>query len=151
LTYGAECIALLRQRHGAMITGLKDSSGDLAYAEDLVKAFPRFDVFPSNEAVLGSLKAKGFAGCISASVNASAALSRAVHDDPHGSIHSGVFARMQGVRALLSSFPLVPAVKAAVGIQAGDPDWARTMPPLGPLNVEQVSSLAGKLADLLDG
>jgi 4-hydroxy-tetrahydrodipicolinate synthase len=148
LTYGKECIDILRQRHGGVIAGLKDSSGDLAYAEDLVQAFPGFDVFPSNEAVLANLRAKGFAGCISASVNASAALSRAVHDNPDGASAAGITPRMQGIRALLSSYPLVPAVKAAVGILMDDAIWARTTPPLTMLDPDQMASLKERLVPL---
>jgi 4-hydroxy-tetrahydrodipicolinate synthase len=149
LTYGKDCIDILRRRHGALIAGLKDSSGDLAYAEDLVRAFPGFDVFPSNEAVLANLQVKGFAGCISASVNASAVLSRAVHDNPESAYANGITARMQGIRALLSSYPLVPAVKAAVGIQTGDPLWSRTIPPLSMLDPDQMASLKERLAPLM--
>jgi 4-hydroxy-tetrahydrodipicolinate synthase len=148
LKFEKESIEIMRRRHRGLIAGLKDSSGDLAYAEDLAASIEDFDVFPSNEAVLSSLASKGFAGCISASVNVSAGLSRAVYDDPQGSSANGTYERMQAIRALLSSFPLVPAVKAAVAIQTGDATWARTMPPLQTLSAEQIADLTSKLAAL---
>src|SRR3990170_2549808 len=48
-------VALIRrliETHGSRIAGLKDSSGDMAYAREAAKITPGFDVFPSTEAAL---------------------------------------------------------------------------------------------------
>src|ERR1700757_3584585 len=48
-------VALIRRlldRHGERIVGLKDSSGDMAYAREAASVSPRFKVFPSTEAAL---------------------------------------------------------------------------------------------------
>src|SRR5208282_806802 len=44
-------IRRLREAHGARIIGLKDSSGDMAYAREAAAIDPGFHVFPSTEAV----------------------------------------------------------------------------------------------------
>src|SRR6516162_960466 len=59
---------------GERIVGLKDSSGDMAYAREAAKISPSFKVFPSTEAVLLEARAGAFAGCISATANLNADL-----------------------------------------------------------------------------
>src|SRR5262245_3867211 len=55
--------------HGARIVGLKDSSGDMAYAREAAAISPEFKVFPSTEATLLEGRSGLFAGCISATAN----------------------------------------------------------------------------------
>jgi len=141
LVYRLPAVSRLIERYGAIIAGLKDSSGDVAYASELALAFPNFAVFPSNEEALGDAKARGFAGCISASVNVSAGLARAVHDDPGAARASGAFRRMVATRSLLSRYPLVSAVKAVVADDLGDMEWGITCPPLQALGSEERAEL----------
>src|SRR5262247_1994368 len=51
---------------GTRIVGLKDSSGDMAYAREAAGIANSFKVFPSTEAVLLEARTGVFAGCISA-------------------------------------------------------------------------------------
>ena len=64
----------LLDAHGGRIVGLKDSSGDMAYAREMAALSPSFSVFPSTEAVLLDARAGAFAGCISATANLNADL-----------------------------------------------------------------------------
>ncbi len=141
LVYRLAAVSRLIERHGAVIGGLKDSSGDVAYASELALAFPNFAVFPSNEEALGDAKARGFAGCISATVNVSAGFARAVYDDPDAARASGVFRRMVAMRSLLSRYQLVSAVKAVVADDLDDIAWGVTCPPLQPLGSEEGAEL----------
>src|SRR5215475_8498126 len=59
---------------GERIVGLKDSSGDMAYAREAAKVSASFKVFPSTEAVLMEARSGAFAGCISATANLNADL-----------------------------------------------------------------------------
>src|SRR6202163_265151 len=62
-------VALIRRLldgYGERIVGLKDSSGDMAYAREAASVSPRFKVFPSTEAALPEARSGPFAGCISA-------------------------------------------------------------------------------------
>ena len=73
-------VALVRRlldRFGERIVGLKDSSGDMAYAREAAAISTSFAVFPSTEAVLLEARAGAFAGCISATANLNADLCRA--------------------------------------------------------------------------
>src|SRR6516164_11206198 len=70
-------VALIRrflEKFGERIVGLKDSSGDMAYAREAASIAPRFRVFPSTEAALPEARSGLFAGCISATANLNADL-----------------------------------------------------------------------------
>src|SRR6185437_7092058 len=74
LPWHVKLIARLLEAHGERIVGLKDSSGDMAFAREAAGVSPRFKVFPSTEAVLMEARAGAFAGCISATANLNADL-----------------------------------------------------------------------------
>ena len=74
--YGIGLLSRLLTTFGDRVAGLKDSSGDLAYAREAAALSPGFSVFPSSEATLGEVRNGVFAGCISATANVSAAWCR---------------------------------------------------------------------------
>src|SRR5260221_11386628 len=69
LPWHAKLIRRLLAAHGGRIVGLKDSSGDMAYAREAAAIDPNFRVFPSTEAGLLEARGGAFAGCISANAN----------------------------------------------------------------------------------
>jgi 4-hydroxy-tetrahydrodipicolinate synthase len=123
-------VALIRrllENFGERIVGLKDSSGDMAYAREAASISPRFKVFPSTEAALPDARAGGpFAGCISATANLNADLcARAYRGGDAAALAEAV-----AIRKLFDGKALVSGVKALVAHIQGDPQWARTAPPL---------------------
>jgi len=122
-------IALLRrllQMFGERIVGLKDSSGDMAFAREAAGILPRFKVFPSTEAALPEARTGTFAGCISATANLNADLcARAFRSGDAAALGEAV-----AIRKLFEGKPLVPGVKALLGHIHGDPQWAHVEPPL---------------------
>ena len=74
LPWHVALITRLLDAFGGRIVGLKDSSGDMAYAREAAAIASDFDVFPSTEAVLLEARAGAFAGCISATANLNADL-----------------------------------------------------------------------------
>jgi 4-hydroxy-tetrahydrodipicolinate synthase len=113
---------------GDRIAGLKDSSGDLAYASQVASLSPQFAVFPSNESTLLEARAGRFAGCISATANINSDLcARAYHDGD-----SEALARATAIRALFDGRPLVAGVKALLAHLFGDEALASVLPPLQP-------------------
>jgi 4-hydroxy-tetrahydrodipicolinate synthase len=119
-------IRRLLAAHGGRIAGLKDSSGDMAYAREVAAIDPDFRVFPSTEAVLLEARSGAFAGCISATANLNADLcARAFHGGDATALETAVT-----IRKLFEGRPLVPGVKALLAYIHGDPGWARVMPPL---------------------
>jgi 4-hydroxy-tetrahydrodipicolinate synthase len=143
-----DVVAELRRRHPAVLVGLKDSAGDLAYARAVVQAVPDFDVFPSSEAALANADADGFAGCISATVNLTAAQAQQGWRAQGTAEGAAAIAKAGAVRAALSRQPLVASVKAALADRYDDAQWARLCPPLQGLSAVQLQALREALAAL---
>jgi 4-hydroxy-tetrahydrodipicolinate synthase len=123
-------IRRLRSAFAARLVGLKDSSGDMAYAKEAAALDPQFAVFPSTEAILLEARAGAFAGCISATANLNADLcARAYHGGDQAALEAAV-----AIRKLFDGKALVSGVKAVLGHIHGDPQWARVMPPLAPFS-----------------
>ena len=74
LPWQVTLIRRLLDNFGGRIAGLKDSSGDMAYARGGGRDRADFAVFPSTEAALLEARTGAFAGCISATANLNADL-----------------------------------------------------------------------------
>ncbi len=133
-------IRRLLKAHGNRIAGLKDSSGDMAYAREVAAMAPDFAVFPSTEAVLLEARDGGFAGCISATANLNADLcARAWRSGDRLALDTAV-----AIRRLFDGKPLVSGVKALLAYIHADPAWSRTLPPLAPFSAQdRATAIAG--------
>ena len=69
LPWHVTLIKRLLEEFPTRIVGLKDSSGDMAYARSAAAIARDFAVFPSTEAALLEARKGDFAGCISATAN----------------------------------------------------------------------------------
>jgi 4-hydroxy-tetrahydrodipicolinate synthase len=130
----------LLDSHGARIVGLKDSSGDMAYAREAAAISKSFAVFPSTEAVLLDARAGAFAGCISATANLNADLcQRAFHAGDQAALDAAV-----AIRKLFDGKALVPGIKALLSHIHADPALARVKPPLAPYSAaDRAQAVAG--------
>lgn len=128
LRFAPELVSRLTAAHPGRICGIKDSSGDLAYAASLT-GHPGFKVFPSDETALAEAADRGFAGCISATVNLSAPLAARLWQSPGD---EELRVRVAEFRAALAGPGLIPAVKALVARLHDDPGHAAPRPPLLP-------------------
>ena len=136
-------VALIRRllgEFGDRIVGLKDSSGDMAIAAEAAAVSPRFKVFPSTEAALPQARSGPFAGCISATANLNADLcARAYRTGDAAALTEAV-----AIRNLFDGKALVSGVKTLVAHIHGDPQWARTAPPLAAFPAgDRVAVVAG--------
>ena len=147
IVFSAELINRLLKAHSGRILGLKDSSADLNCARSLPTQFPELDIFPGDESVLPEAGESGFAGCISASVNVTAELAQRVWKNGTNSSAKDN-TKLAALRKNITSIPLVPCVKALVGIRENDPEWNTVLPPLTKLNSEQMGE-ARKIANSL--
>jgi 4-hydroxy-tetrahydrodipicolinate synthase len=119
-------IKRLLERAGGRIVGLKDSSGDMAYARAAAAVAAGFKVFPSTEAVLLEARSGVFAGCISATANLNADLcAQAWRSGDARALDAAV-----AIRKLFDGKQLVPGVKALLAHIHRDPAWARVQAPL---------------------
>ncbi|WP_137042515.1 dihydrodipicolinate synthase family protein [Pseudolabrys sp. FHR47] len=120
-----ELIKRLRQNFPGRIVGLKDSSGDMAYARSVAAIAKDFATFPSTEACLLDARKGEFAGCISATANVNADLCQRAWKDGDAAAHDNAVA----IRKLFEGRPLVPGVKTLLGHIHADTTLARVRPP----------------------
>jgi 4-hydroxy-tetrahydrodipicolinate synthase len=125
LPWHVELIKRLRSSFPSRIVGLKDSSGDMAFARSAA-ALDDFAVFPSTEACLLDARRGEFAGCISATANLNADLcARAWAQGDAAALDAAV-----AIRKLFDGRPLVSGVKTLLAHIHNDPALARVRPPL---------------------
>ncbi len=126
LPWHVTLIKRLLESFPSRIVGLKDSSGDMAYARSAAAIAPDFAVFPSTEAALLEARGGAFAGCISATANLNADLcAKAWRGGDAGALDAAV-----AIRKLFVGKPLVSGLKALLAHIHGDPVLARVKPPL---------------------
>ena len=136
-------VALIRRlldSYSSRIVGLKDSSGDMAFARSAAAISRDFAVFPSTEAVLIEARHGDFAGCISATANLNADLcERAWRTGDTAALDAAVT-----IRKLFDGKPLVSGVKALLAHIHDDPALARVKPPLAALSTaDRAAVIAG--------
>lgn len=148
-----DLVLRLKKDFGAVIAGLKDSSGDFSQSAAFIKATggvdADFDVYPSSEAMLWDGLALGSAGIISGSTNAFGAKAQAALKAPEGAARDAAMAEVKAARAMASKYPLMAAMKQVEAWRTGDESWTRMAPPLVPLTKEQQKSLRDDI-DALD-
>ena len=126
LPWHVKLLARLLDAHKGRIVGLKDSSGDMAYAREAAGVAKGFDVFPSTEACLIEARSGIFAGCISATANLNADLCQtAWASGDTAALDSAV-----AIRKLFDGKALVSGVKSTLAHIHNDAGWARVAPPL---------------------
>jgi 4-hydroxy-tetrahydrodipicolinate synthase len=140
LPWHVALIKRLLEKFPSRIVGLKDSSGEMAYARSAAAISRDFAVFPSTEAALLEARRGDFAGCISATANLNADLcARAWRTGDTDALDAAV-----AIRKLFDGRPLVSGVKALLGHIHGDPGLARVKPPLAAYSaVDRAAVFAG--------
>lgn len=140
LPWHVALIGRLLDSFSSRIAGLKDSSGDMAYARSAAAIAKNFAVFPSTEACLLEARRGDFAGCISATANLNADLcARAWSEGDTTALDAAV-----AIRKLFDGKPLVPGVKALLAHIHGDAGLSRVRPPLAPFSAaDRASVIAG--------
>jgi 4-hydroxy-tetrahydrodipicolinate synthase len=148
LEFSAELIERLLQAFPNHMRGMKDSSGNLDYTNRMAASFSgRFDIFPGSEGPLADAAEFGYAGCISASVNATVALAAKVWRE-RDAVTEQEIAELRELRNDIASVPIVAAVKELVAIRTGEHEWRRMLPPLVALtgaNQQLMKSVADRL------
>ncbi len=139
IPWHVELIKRLRQSFPGRIVGLKDSSGDMAYARSVAAIAKDFATFPSTEACLIEARSGQFAGCISATANANANLCQRAWKDGDTAAHEDAVA----IRKLFEGRPLVPGVKTLLGHIHNDPGLARVRPPFAAVSAADRTAITG--------
>jgi 4-hydroxy-tetrahydrodipicolinate synthase len=132
-------IERLRTTFPSRIVGLKDSSGDMAFARSAAAVAKDFAVFPSTEACLLEAKGGAFAGCISATANLNSDLCQRAW----GAGDAAALEAAVAIRKLFDGRPLVPGVKALLAHIHNDPALARVRPPLATVSAADREAITG--------
>jgi len=143
-------IERLLRAYPETIAGIKDSSGDWNNTRAMLQRFqPQgFDVFAGSETFLLATLRGGGVGCITATGNVNPAPIAALARDWQASDADRQQAALDGVRAVFQQFPMIPALKAAIGHYGSDPDWGAVRPPLVALDEPQRRALTQALGSL---
>jgi len=134
LSFSPELIERLLESYPQQLCGMKDSSGDLSYTNRMAATFGEaFDIFPGSEAPLPDAREFGYAGCISASVNATVEYAAKIWREQDAVTRQEID-EMREFRSEISSVPMVAAVKALIAMRTGKDEWRRLLPPLTELS-----------------
>jgi len=130
-----DLIGRLRAAFPGVVVGVKDSGGDWAYSEALLKAHGDLVILIGDERHLAQAVRIGGQGAISGMANFAAGELRAMaengRDDP----------RVEGFVLELLKHPVIPAVKAMVARKTGDERWLTVRPPLEPVALRERQQL----------
>ena len=125
----------LRRAFPSVIAGVKDSGGDWAYTEQLLAAHADLHILVGDERLLARAMRNGASGAINGFSNFCARRLAPMID--HGVEDPGLSALVD----LLLRFPVTPGIKALVAHVTRDAGFARTAPPLEPLQDIDASAL----------
>lgn len=137
----------LAKAYPKTIVGMKDSSGDWAYTESVIKllAPSGFRVYAGSEVFLMRTLHAGGVGCISATanVNPKAIAQLAAHwQDADADQHQTA---LDQVRSIFAQYQMIAGMKTAVAHYSKDSEWLRVRPPLMQLSADQQTKLLGEL------
>jgi 4-hydroxy-tetrahydrodipicolinate synthase len=128
------------------VAGIKDSAGDFANMQAMLKAFHGFAVLAGADPLMKPLLEAGGHGCITATSNIvgrQLATVFAHYSNPAKATEvEAAQARIVAARNISNRFVQIPAVKALIADRYGDEAWANVRPPLEKLTVEQRADLS---------
>jgi 4-hydroxy-tetrahydrodipicolinate synthase len=125
-----QVVRRLDERYSGLITGIKDSGGDVSFTQDLVRRFSHLSVFTGTEIHLPEVLALGGRGTICGLANLMPRLLRAIVDAPTAFDGRAMLPYILAGDMILSRASFIPSIKAVVAEVLSDPDWRRVVPPM---------------------
>lgn len=144
--YSIPVIQRLKKAYGSQIAGIKDSSGDTENLTLFHREIEDFAVFTGSEALLPYALEEGGIGCITATVNVTSRLVRAVYDGEKASAE-----RMIRTRKALEALHFVPTMKHLLAEHHSDPGFCTVRPPLTeltPAHEQRLGQIMGSIGTL---
>lgn len=126
IAFDDAAISMLRERHGAIIAGIKDSTGNLAHSLALVKTHPGLQVYVGAETTIGRVRSAGGAGTICGLANVVPEQVRTAYDSRHDD-EAGPLAQLLEA---IAGKPFVPRLKAWLAATQREDGWRRVRAPL---------------------
>ena len=152
-SFSDDLVSRLRDAFGAVIAGMKDSSGDWEHMRDMARSQPGFNVFAGTETYLLDILREGGVGCVSATANVTCAMGQSVYQawrSGDDATAETLQSNLTATRKALESQPAVPALKALMARenQPASARWQNLLPPFVGLQPGEISALEQQLADL---
>lgn len=136
----------------SIVSGIKDSSGNLDNMNATCARFPDLAVFSGADPLMLPVLKAGGAGCITAASNLAAGALRTVwdnwQDDTKADVVNAAQIRITAWRALSTSYEQIPTTKAMIGQLRGNPDWANLRPPFVEISKTERAEVFAKMAEL---
>jgi len=146
ITFGL--IEKLRAAYPETVVGIKDSAGDFANMEGMIRNFPDFRVLTGSDAFLLDILRAGGTGAITACNNICAALSARIFANWQSDEADSLQQSLNDVRMAVQKFPLVAALKEITAQSTGESGWRRQRPPLEPLSQQEAAALTAALTSV---
>jgi len=131
IPFSVDFIARLLRANPGKFKGIKDSSGNyengLSYVENFAK--DGFEVYAGDDTLMKPLLEKGSAGCITAASNVNCAIAAQVYSGWNTAAGAAANEILCATRKAVISVPMIPALKALVARNTGDPRWKYIRPP----------------------
>lgn len=127
------------------VIGIKDSNNQLENMTAMVDTFPGFRVFSGSDRFLLELLRAGGASSITACNNVAGPLSARLYAGWGEAGADELQRELETVRATISDYPLVAALKATVARATGHENWRRPRPPLETLSIAEAAELIQRL------
>ena len=137
----------LNKEYPKTVVGMKDSSGDWAYTESVIKllAPSGFRVYAGSEVFLMRALRAGGVGCISATANVNPRAIAELAAHWRESDADQRQADLDQVRSIFAQYQMIAGMKTAVAHYSKDAEWLRVRPPLMQLSAEQQAKLLSEL------
>lgn len=137
----------LTKEYPKTVVGMKDSSGDWAYTESVIKllAPSGFRVYAGSEVFLMRALRAGGVGCISATANVNPRAIAELAAHWRESDADQRQAALDQVRSVFAQYQMIAGMKTAVAHFSKDSEWLRVRPPLMQLSADQQAKLLGEL------
>ncbi|MBU3620506.1 dihydrodipicolinate synthase family protein [Polynucleobacter sp. CS-Odin-A6] len=137
----------LHKEYSKTVVGIKDSSGDWAYTESVIKllAPSGFRVYAGSEVFLMRTLRAGGVGCISATANVNPRAIAELAAHWRESDADQRQATLDQVRSVFAQYQMIAGMKTAVAHYSKDAEWLRVLPPLMQLSADQQAKLLGEL------
>lgn len=135
-------------KYPQQIVGMKDSGGEWAHTEEVLKALPKFRVYAGSERfLLATLKAGGV-GCISATTNLTSLQAHAVKENWLTEDGEQAQETLSALRTAFDGYPFVGALKFMFQYYTGDTSWGHVRPPNQLISNDEGHALIEKLKQL---
>lgn len=144
--YSLAVIERLIKTYPGAVVGMKDSSGDWAYQQSVLEAFPEFDVFTGSERYLLANLRLGGVGTISAMANVIPAKIRFLYENYLAENADAVQEKLDRFRAATRDYAPIPALKEIMATRTGDAAWRNLRPPLVNLSAAATQEMLAKYA-----